>query len=127
MGDLEAAGASRTRSDPSALSMSEKNSASKAREALLPDIVKALSDVSMFIAQTAEEADASRQRKPVAPSVECVEEYCAAERKKTDLLMAEAALMRVAEKAGTKPKAKDQKVRWTDIDGNTATDAAWLK
>lgn len=102
-------------------------SATEAREALLPDIVNALNDVSMFMAKTVTEADKSRQGKPRAPSAECIEKYCKAQQNKIDLLLAEAKLMKEAEAAGTKPQAKGQKVRWTDIDGNTATDAAWLK
>ena len=99
-----------------AVTMREPDARSKSREQLLPDILKALDDVSRFIAR----ADASRQRKPEAPSAECIEAYCAKQQKKIDLLLAEAKLMR--EKA---PEGK--KVRWTDIDGNLHNDAEWLK
>ena len=85
----------------------DPDSRSKSREQLLPDLLKALDEVSLFIAR----ADASRQRKPTAPSVECIEAYCAKQQRKIDLLMEEAKIMR--ESGGD-----DTKVRWTDIDGN---------
>ena len=59
----------------------------------------------------------------IAGSAECIEAYCARQQKKIDLLLAEAKTMREAEAAGGSSK----KVRWTDIDGNDANDAAWLK
>lgn len=105
---------------------SPKDDVTQTREQLLPDIVNALSDVSRYAARTLEEADASRQGKPRAPSVDDITKYCEWQQKKIDLLKAEVTLMKAAEDAGTKGKAKDQKVRWTDIDGNVATDAAWL-
>lgn len=101
------------------ISMRDPDSRSASREKLLPDILNALNDVSVFIAK----ADASRMRKPEAPSAECIEQYCARQQKKIDLLQAEAKLLREADAAA----GGSSKVRWTDIDGNEATDAAWLK
>ena len=87
---------------------------SKSREQLLPDIRKALDDVYLFIVK----ADQSRQRKPGAPTAADIEAYCKDQQRKIDLLMEEAKTLR---------EAGDNKVLWTDIDGNSSTDAAWLK
>ena len=82
--------------------------ADDAREQLLPDIVKGLNAVSKFVS--------SGKLEP--PTAEDIEKFCAAEQKKIDLLLEEASLMKA--EGGSK-------VKWTDIDGNKATDAAWLK
>ena len=113
----------RTGSRSAEVLLREPNSASAARERLLPDILNAMDEVSLFIAR----ADASRQRKPAAPSADCIEAYCAKQQRKLDLLMAEAKLLREAEAAGLSPAEAGGKVRWTDIDGNSYNDAAWLK
>ena len=97
------------------LVMREPDSRSKSREQLLPDLLKALDDVALFVSK----ADRSRMRKPEAPTALCIEAYCAVQQKKVDLLLAEAQLMR--ETGGT------SKVKWTDIDGNLYNDATWLK
>ena len=104
-----------------AIHMRVPDARSKSRESLLPDLRKALSEVSLFIAK----ADASRQRKPLSPSADCIEQYCAYQQRKLDLLMAEAKILRDCEEAeGCDP---ERKVRWSDIDGNDFNDAAWLK
>merc|ERR1719401_2028477 len=95
--------------------MREPDSRSKTREKLLPDLLNALDDVSTFVAS----ADSSRMRRPVAPTAEAIENYCAVQQKKVDLLLAEAQLMR--------DSGGPSKVRWTDIDGNLYNDAVWLK
>ena len=106
---------------PPAVAMREKDSRSKSREALLPDILKALDEVSVFISK----ADASRQRKPEAPSADCIEAYCANQQRKVDLLLAEAKKLREAEAEGIEKEGPV--VRWTDIDGHDNNDAVWLK
>ena len=97
------------------------DSRSASRERLLPDLLKALDDVSSFIAK----ADASRQRKAEAPSAECIETYVAMLESKIELLSAEAKVLREAEAKGG--EVGETKVRWTDIDGNLHNDAVWLK
>ena len=69
--------------------------------------------------------DASRQRKPEAPSADCIEAYCANQQRKVDLLLAEAKKLREAEAAGIEKEGPV--VRWTDIDGHDNNDAVWLK
>ena len=106
---------------PCAVTMrAERDSRSKSREQLLPDIFKALDEVALFIAK----ADASRQRRAAAPSADDIDAYVAHVQRKIDLLKAEADVLREAEKAGVK---SDAKVRWTDIDGNDYNDGVWLQ
>eukprot|EP00966_Prymnesium_polylepis_P251960 5825130-Prymnesium_polylepis.1 len=52
--------------------------------------MRALDEVSLFVAK----ADASRQRKPVAPTVAHIEAYCAAEQRKIELLLEEVEAMK---------------------------------
>ena len=88
--------------------MREPDSRSAAREQLLPDIQKAVDAVSRFIAR----ADASRQRKAAAPTADDIERYCSEMERRIGLLRAEAEILKDAQSEG------DQKVKWTDIDGN---------
>ena len=103
------------RASPTTVVMREPDARSKSREQLLPDLRKALDDVAVFIS----EADASRMRKPEAPTAASIEAYCAVLQKKVDLLMAEAKLMQET--------GDPSKVKWSDIDGNLYNDAVWLK
>jgi hypothetical protein len=87
-----------------------------AQEEVLEDIGRLISAVSTFVAK----ADASRMQKPLPPTAADIEAYCADQQRKVALLLEEAEKLKKADSSGTK-------VRWTDIDGNTATDAPWLK
>ena len=97
-----------------AIMMREPDSRSRSREKLVPDLLQALNDVSLFIARV----DASRMRKPTAPTADNIEAYCSVQQRKIDLLLAEVKLMRETGEGG--------KVKWSDIDGNLYNDAVWL-
>uniref|UniRef100_A0A7S2N4V9 Uncharacterized protein n=1 Tax=Haptolina brevifila TaxID=156173 RepID=A0A7S2N4V9_9EUKA len=103
-----------------AVLMRQPDSRSSSREKLLPDILKAMDEVAVFISK----ADASRQRKPEVPDADHIEAYVAMLQTKIDLLSAEAKVLREAEAKGEPGQSK---VRWTDIDGNLHNDAVWLK
>merc|ERR1719291_1143148 len=96
------------------VALREPDSRSKSRELLLPDIRKALDEVSLFVAR----ADASRMRKPAAPTADCIEAYCAAQQRKLDLLMAEAKALRECDPE----EGCETRVKWTDINGNDYDD-----
>ena len=59
------------------------DSRSKSREQLLPDLLNALDEVALFVSK----ADRSRMRKPEAPTIECIEAYCAVQQKKVSVLV----------------------------------------
>lgn len=63
--------------------MREPDSRSKSREQLLPDLLNALDEVALFVSK----ADRSRMRKPEAPTIECIEAYCAVQQKKVRALV----------------------------------------
>jgi hypothetical protein len=85
------------------------------------DVRFLVSSVSLFVAKMS-------GAKPQPPTATDIESYCEHQQTKVDILLAEAAKLRACEdemecdveEAGTK-------VKWTDIDGNAATDAAWLE
>jgi len=120
----------------------------RSRDEQLPDIRQALDEVSLFISK------ASHQRKPLAPSAACIERYCRHcfynyarphhhrhpyhscwwgdskgspiyQQWKIDLLLAEAKALRECEALPQSALDEVCEVRWTDIDGNDAADAAW--
>jgi len=65
------------------LVMREPDSRSKSREQLLPDLLNALDEVALFVSK----ADRSRMRKPEAPTIECIEAYCAVQQKKVRVIV----------------------------------------
>jgi len=93
-------------------------SATAARE---QDVRFLVSSVSSFVANLS-------GAKPQPPTAADIESYCEHQQTKITILLEEAAKLRACEdemecsveEAGTK-------VKWTDIDGNAATDAAWLE
>ena len=100
---------------PHAVSM---KTAAEARE---EDVRKLVSSVSSFIAK------ASGQ-KAAPPTASDIEQYCEDQKRKIELLVEEAAKLRACEdEMGCEIDEMGSKVKWTDIDGNSATDAAWLK
>ena len=65
--------------------------------------------------------------KPRPPTANDIEAYCTDQQQRIDLLLAEAATLRACEQEQEcAVEEAGAKVQWTDIDGNTATDAAWL-
>ena len=97
-------------------------SQSEARERDVKAIIAGLNSVSTFIATT-------MGAKPLAPTAKDIESYCADQQRKINLLLAEAAKLRACEDEMEECSTEEAgtKVRWTDLDGNAATDAAWLK
>ena len=85
--------------------------AAQARE---EDVRKLVSSVTTFISKVSGQEAAP-------PTASDIEAYCEDQKRKIGLLMEEAAKLRACE------DEMGSKVKWTDIDGNSATDAAWLK
>ena len=90
-------------------------------EAREQDVRFLISSVSLFVAKLS-------GAKPQPPTAADIESYCEHQQTKINILLEEAATLRACEdemecsveEAGTK-------VKWTDIDGNAATDAAWVE
>ena len=92
-----------------------------ATESREQDVRFLISSVSSFVANLS-------GAKPQPPTAADIESYCEHQQTKITILLEEATKLRACEdemecgveEAGTK-------VKWTDIDGNAATDAAWLE
>ena len=85
------------------------------------DVRFLVSSVSSFVANMS-------GAKPQPPTAADIESYCEHQQTKIELLLAEADKLRVCEDEMLECDVEEvTKVKWTDIDGNVATDAAWLE
>ena len=85
------------------------------------DVRFLVSLVSTFVADMSGE-------KPQPPTAADIESYCEHQQTKIELLLAEADKLRVCEDEMLECDVEEvTTVKWTDIDGNVATDAAWLE